>query len=52
MIADEGAQRRATITPARLGSPVAANTPAVMTRLSLGTIGKNASSAANANSAR
>src|SRR5215217_6116868 len=41
----------ATMIPARFGSPLAAKTPAVMTRLSLGTIGKNASSAANANSA-
>ena len=39
------------ITPNRFGSPFAANTPAVMTRLSLGTIGKKASSAANAHSA-
>ena len=37
----------------RLGSlPLAANTPALITRLSLGTIGKNASIAANAKSAR
>ncbi len=40
-----------TMTPARFGSPVAAKTPAVTTRLSLGTIGKNASIAANAQSA-
>ena len=41
----------ATTTSGSDGSPDAANTPAVMTRLSLGTIGMIASIAANANSA-
>ena len=41
-----------TITAYRLGSPVAANTPAVTTSVSLGMAGKNPSSAANPNSAR
>jgi len=43
-----GQRAQATITPARLGSPAAAKTPAVMTRLSLGTTGKKASMAAKA----
>jgi len=37
--------------PSRFGSPVAANTAAVITRLSLGTAGKKPSMAANASSA-
>ncbi len=40
------------ITANTFGSPVAAKTPAVITRLSLGTTGKKASIAANAHSAR
>jgi hypothetical protein len=39
------------MTSGRIGSPPAANTPAVMTRLSLGTMGKKPSSAAKASSA-
>ena len=42
----------ATITSGSSGSPFAANTPAVITRLSLGTTGKKPSIAAKENSAR
>ena len=43
MVAEERADGRAAITPSTSGSPFeAANTPALITSVSLGTIGKKA----------